>query len=114
MAYTENKEPLELTALTTLATNDVFVVGDASDTSEVVKYITLANLLTLLQASLDIPAFETPTGTVNSSNVTFTVSATPKAIIADGATYFENAGFSLSGLTVTMDVPPSQYIRAII
>lgn len=57
---------------------------------------------------------ETPAGSVNSSNVTFTVSATPKWIVADGITYFSGAGYSIAVLTITMDLPPSQYIRAII
>lgn len=46
MAYTEDKKPGELTALTSLATDDVFVVGDTSDASEVAKKITYANLVT--------------------------------------------------------------------
>ena len=55
----------------------------------------------------------TPTGTVNSVNTSFTVAATPKWIVADGITYFEGAGYSISVLTVIMDIPPSQFIRAI-
>lgn len=46
MAYAADKKPGELTALTTLAGDDVFVVGDTSDASEVAKYITKANLIT--------------------------------------------------------------------
>lgn len=57
---------------------------------------------------------ETPSGTVNGSNKTFTVTATPKWIVSDGIVYFENAGYTLSGLTVTMTSEPGQYIRAII
>ncbi len=56
---------------------------------------------------------ETPTGTVNGSNVTFTVTATPKWIVADGITYYDGAGYSISGTTITMVSPPVQYIRAI-
>lgn len=55
----------------------------------------------------------TPTGTVDGSNTSFTVSGTPKWIVADGITYYENAGYTLSGSTITMDIPPSQYIRAV-
>ncbi len=51
MAYSANKEPDELTALTTLDSGDVFVVGDISDASEVAKYITKANLITDLGSS---------------------------------------------------------------
>ncbi len=51
MSYSSNKEPADLTALTTLATDDTFVVGDTSDTSEVAKVITKANLITDLTTS---------------------------------------------------------------
>lgn len=57
---------------------------------------------------------ETPVGTVDSANVTFTVTATPKWIVSDGITYFSGFGYSIAALTVTMEVPPSQFIRAII
>lgn len=53
MAYSADKKPGELTALTTLATDDVFVVGDTSDASEVAKGITKANLITDLGASFE-------------------------------------------------------------
>lgn len=46
MAYSADKKPLELTALTALATDDTIIVGDTSDTNEVVKSITKANLKT--------------------------------------------------------------------
>lgn len=58
MSYASDKKPGELTALTSLATDDVFVVGDASDASEVAKGITKANLITDLNASLT-PALAT-------------------------------------------------------
>lgn len=51
MAYANDKKPGELTALTTLAVDDVFVVGDTSDVSEVAKGITKANLITDLSSS---------------------------------------------------------------
>lgn len=53
MAYATDKKPGELTALTTLATDDVFVVGDTSDVSEVAKVITKANLITDLGATFE-------------------------------------------------------------
>lgn len=46
MAYSENKTPLGLTPLTSLATDDIIVIGDASDATEVAKGITKANLKT--------------------------------------------------------------------
>lgn len=56
---------------------------------------------------------ETPSGLVDSSNTTYTVTATPKYIVADGTTYFENNGYTIVGLTVTMTSEPTQYIRSI-
>lgn len=55
---------------------------------------------------------ETPGGAVNSSNTSFTVTAEPVYVIADGITYFDGAGYTYAGLTITMDSPPSQYIRS--
>lgn len=57
---------------------------------------------------------ETPTGTVDASNQTFTVTAEPKYVVADGVTYFAGAGYTYNALQITMDIPPSQSIRAII
>jgi len=51
MAYLADRKPGELTALTTLDTDDVFIVGDTSDASEVAKHITKANLITDLTTS---------------------------------------------------------------
>lgn len=56
---------------------------------------------------------ETPSGTVDGSNNTFTVSNEPQFVIADGATYFDGAGYSYSGGTITMDSPPFSSIRSI-
>jgi len=57
---------------------------------------------------------ETPTGTVDATNASFTVTAEPKWIVSDGITYFDGAGYTYAALSITMDVPPSQFIRAII
>lgn len=110
--YTSNKKPLELSALTSLASNDTIIVGDTSDPDEVVKVITVANLITYLQTVLETP-FLTATGAVNSVNASFSFAETPQAIMADGVIYLENNGYTLSGLTATMDVPPSQYIKGL-
>lgn len=63
---------------------------------------------------------EIPSGTVNGTNVTFTVTVAPKFIITDTGTYINTAvmqnpgmaGFSLSGLTVTMDLAPNFFLVA--
>lgn len=57
---------------------------------------------------------ETPTGTVNAVNTSFTVSAEPQWVISDGVVYFNGSGYSYAALTVIMDIPPSQFIRAVI
>lgn len=52
-----------------------------------------------------------PTGTVDASNAVFGVTAQPTSVIADGITYFEGFGYSYAALSITMDIPPSQYIK---
>lgn len=54
----------------------------------------------------------TPTGTVDSTNTIFTVTSPPAYIVADGIAYFEGAGYTRSGLTITMTSPPASYIRS--
>lgn len=56
--------------------------------------------------------FETPVGAVDSSNTSFTVGHIPAYIVIDGASYFENNGYSRSGLTITTIVPPTGFIRS--
>jgi hypothetical protein len=53
----------------------------------------------------------TPTGAVNGVNASFVVASRPSSVISDGITYFENSGYTYAALTITLDVPPSQYIR---
>lgn len=58
---------------------------------------------------------ETPVGTVNGSNITFTVSNTPKFIVVDGMVRFSTLGYTYAAPTITVDVlaPPMEYIRSI-
>lgn len=58
---------------------------------------------------------ETPTGTVDGSNATFTVSNEPKFVVADGMVRFPSLGYTYSGGTITMDplLAPVQFIRSI-
>lgn len=72
---------------------------------------TAAVIQQLVDASVTV---ETPTGSVNGANTTFTVTAEPKWIVADGIIYFAGLGYSYNALTVTMDIAPSYGIRAII
>lgn len=57
-------------------------------------------------------SFETPTGTVDGSNTSFTVTETPVYVIVDGVTYFEDNGYTISGSTITTSVPPTGFIRS--
>lgn len=50
--------------------------------------------------------FETPVGIIDGVNDTFTVSNAPLYIVLNGVQYFENDGYTLSGLVVTMLVVP--------
>lgn len=50
--YTSNKKPLGLTPIPSLSPDDNFIVGDTSDTSEVVKTITYSDLVTQLTSDL--------------------------------------------------------------
>lgn len=56
---------------------------------------------------------KTPSGLVNATNATYGVTGEPVFVIADGITYFEGFGYAYdSGTnTVTLTIPPSQYIR---
>lgn len=118
MAYESDKKPLELTALTSLADDDTVIVGDTSDLSEVVKSITWGDLKTLINALIAANGsgvtVEIPTGAVNADNTIFSVTAEPQWVVADGVVYFDGAGYSYSSLSVTMDIPPSISIYAII
>lgn len=49
--------------------------------------------------------FETPTGTIDDSNDTFTVSNDPLYIVVNGAQMFEGAGYTYLAGTITLDNP---------
>lgn len=49
--------------------------------------------------------FETPTGDIDDSNVTFEVANTPLYLVVNGAQYFENVHYTLAGLTITLNDP---------
>lgn len=73
--------------------------------SEFIRYI----LITGSAATVNTPP-EAPDG----NNQIFTVSADPKYVVADGETYFEGFGFTYATGKITMDIPPSTFIRYII
>jgi len=76
-------------------------------------YMDEAGVITQIDVGGSV-TFVTPTGTVNGVNATFGVASSPKCVIGDGITYFLGLGYSYSAPNITMDVPPSQYIRAIL
>lgn len=50
---------------------------------------------------------ETPTGVTDGVNTVFTVLNTPKIVVLNGLTLFQGDGYTLSGLTITLTVPPA-------
>ncbi len=55
--------------------------------------------------------FYTPTGNVDGINAVFTVLGEPSSVVSDGATYFDGAGYTYAALSITMQIPPSGFIR---
>lgn len=91
----------------------LLAVSNADGTTPVTLYAdpTTHRLLVSLSAAVSVT---TPSGTVNASNVTFTVTAEPLWVVSDGITYFAGVGYTYAALTLTMDVAPSIFIRAIL
>lgn len=58
-----------------------------------------------LDSELSGMTVETPSGTVDDSNVTFTVTAVPVFVIINGVIYFENLGYTRATLTLTLAFP---------
>jgi len=93
------------------------VIGDAGygfrDNGGIMQYKNAAGAWTDFSAGGGSGMFvETPSGTVNSSNLNFTVTVVPKFIITDSGIYIEGFGYSRSGLNITMDLFPNTFIRA--
>ena len=49
---------------------------------------------------------ETPSGVIDGANVTFTATHTPLYVVLNGSVLFENDGYTLSGLVITMLITP--------
>ncbi len=103
MAYASDKKPGELTALTTLATDDVFVVGDTSDASEVAKGITKANLITDLGSSF-APAL--------GADDNYVTDAEKAIIAATTASYTTAEASKLAGIEAAADVTDTTNVTA--
>ena len=91
----------------------LIAVSNVDGTTPVTLYADPTTHRLLVSLSSSGVTVETPTGTVNGSNVSFTVTAEPLWVVADGATYFAGVGYTYSSLTVTMDLAPSIFIRSI-
>ena len=57
---------------------------------------------------------ETPPEVPNGIITDFTASEIPQMVVSDGVSYFSGLGYTYLAGTVTMDIPPSQYIRIIV
>lgn len=67
----------------------------------------------LVDSAITALQLETPTGSVDGSNVTFTVSNTPKLIATERGLGIQGNDFSYDGAgTVTMNLAPVQWIRS--
>ena len=99
-----SKKITELEEVVSPSGDDVIAIVSDGVTKKVKK----SNLATALNV-------ETPVGTVDGSNVTFTVSNEPKYVIVDGLTRFVGFGYTYAGGTITVDAlaPPVEHIRSI-
>lgn len=89
--------------------------ASAHNTSGKTYRIALVPTAGVIQQIIDaISVVSTPTGTVDGSNSVFTVTAEPKWVVSDGIVLFDGLGYTYSALSITLDIPPSYGIRAII
>ena len=118
-------EPVDgVTTVFTVSANPQSVVADGQNYYEGFGYTYAAGQITMdiapsqyvraLVAGGATPVVETPPESANAVNTNFTVSAQPRWVVSDGTTYYEGFGYSYSTGTITLDTPPSQFIRAII
>lgn len=96
-------------------------VGNTRDlvlTGSGVTHTVTNGMLTLVISgggSGSLSAINPTSGTVNASNQVFVFAQAPVYVVADGISYFENKGYSLSGTTATFtDVIPSQYVIGLV
>lgn len=107
------KRVTDLSTIASLADGDVLHIVDVSNTTQNLAGSSFKVTVGQLKAAIK-PVVAIPVGTVNGSNATFTVSATPLYLVSDGIVIFQGLDYSLSGLTITMNLPPSLSLRAII
>lgn len=81
--------------------------SDIKDAPEFRMGGTRPDSISLAEAMALLGGVETPSGTRNGVNKVFTVLHTPKFITFNGQTWYEGAGYSIVGLTVTLDIAPN-------
>ena len=96
MAYTTDKEPLDLTAKTTPVDADVVIVGDSADASEVAKKTTWANIKATLKTY-----FDTLYAPVGVGGITRSVSSIATPTTA-GATASTDYVYNVTNTTLTL------------
>lgn len=90
--------------------NSLDIVGSGVATSVVNGLLTIT-----ITGGSGGTSIETPTGTINGVNTSFTVSNEPKYIIVDGVSKFSTLHYTyLAGtITITDGAPPTQFIRSV-
>lgn len=94
-----------------MARGSLHGAGDTVTAGTNVTITTDANGKKVISATSGSTTALTPTGAVDASNTTYTVASRPSSVVADGITYFENAGYTYAALQIVMTNAPSQYIR---
>lgn len=65
-----------------------------------------------ISASGGVGAWQTPVESPNGVITTFTVGGSaPTDVVADGASFYQGAGYSYAAGQITFDNPPAQYVR---
>ena len=86
--------------------HDLILVGTGVSTS-----INSSGIMSITFASGGGGVIElVATGAINGINQSFTFTSKPVYIVSDGAKYKENAGWTWSGLTATLTIPPQYAI----
>ena len=72
----------------------------------------IADKLNTLNEAVDLSVIKGLKEELESANMVFTAYKFPKYVVGDGITYFESQGYTYSGKTLTMTIPPSNYLRS--
>lgn len=64
-----------------------------------------------ISATASVPVWKTPPESPDGVTTIFTVSSIPSEVVADGATFFDGAGYTYAAGQITFVNPPTQYVR---